>query len=87
MNLKQQRFLILRKNRAFRSCGKLMAKSLHDPELGKFQNTQRELIDKVMPRGSITYMGGVAQNVLANSKYKNIDIKIDPFMALIKAYL
>ena len=27
----------LRKGRAFRSCGKLMAKSLHDPELNKFQ--------------------------------------------------
>lgn len=76
--LKTAEVFNLQKNRAFRSCGKLMAKSLHDPELGKFQKHTEELIDKVMPRGSVTYTGGVAQNVLANSKYKNIDIKIDP---------
>jgi predicted NodU family carbamoyl transferase len=68
----------LQKGRAFRSCGKLMAKSLYDPELSKFQKHTEKLIDEVMPRGPVTYTGGVAQNVLANSKYKNMNIKIDP---------
>jgi len=64
---------------AFRSCGKLMALAAHKKEIGLFQKEIEEKIKRIMPSEDVTYTGGVAQNVLANSQfldYKNF--KIDP---------
>ena len=64
---------------AFRSCGKLMALAAHKKDIGLFQKEIEEKIKRMMPAEDVTYTGGVAQNVLANSQfldYKNF--KIDP---------
>lgn len=64
---------------AFRSCGKLMALSAYRKDVSLFQKETELKIKKIMPREDVTYTGGVAQNVLANSQfldYKNF--KIDP---------
>tara|TARA_B100000029_G_C17605208_1_gene967181 strand:- start:1209 stop:2567 length:1359 start_codon:yes stop_codon:yes gene_type:complete len=64
---------------AFRSCGKLMALAAHKKDVGLFQKETELKIKNIMPKEDVTYTGGVAQNVLANSQfldYKNF--KIDP---------
>tara|TARA_R100001163_G_C5066000_1_gene204159 strand:+ start:1909 stop:3255 length:1347 start_codon:yes stop_codon:yes gene_type:complete len=67
------------KHGAFRSCGKLMALAAHRKDVNLFQKETELKIKNMMPKEDVTYTGGVAQNVLANSQfldYKNF--KIDP---------
>ena len=67
------------KHKAFRSCGKLMALAAYKKELGLFQKQTEEKIKHIMPSEDVTYTGGVAQNVLANSQFLNYkNFKIDP---------
>jgi predicted NodU family carbamoyl transferase len=64
---------------AFRSCGKLMALAAHKKEIGLFQKEIEEKIKRMMPSKDVTYTGGVAQNVLANSQFLDYNnFKIDP---------
>lgn len=71
-------FNIENRNRSFRSCGKLMALSAYDKKIKIFQKKTETLINDIMPTNNITYTGGVAQNVLANSNFLKRKIKIDP---------
>jgi len=67
------------KHGAFRSCGKLMALAAYKKDVGLFQKETELKIKNIIPKEDVTYTGGVAQNVLANSQfldYKNF--KIDP---------
>ena len=67
------------KHLAFRSCGKLMALAAHKKEIGLFQEEIEEKIKRMMPSEDVTYTGGVAQNVLANSQFLDYNnFKIDP---------
>ena len=64
---------------AFRSCGKLMALAAHKKEIGLFQKEIEEKIKRMMPSKDVTYTGGVAQNVLANTQFLDYNnFKIDP---------
>ena len=64
---------------AFRSCGKLMALAAHKKEIGLFQKEIEGKIKHIMPTEDVTYTGGVAQNVLANSQFRDYkNFKIDP---------
>jgi len=64
---------------ALRSCGKLMALAAHKKEIGLFQKEIEGKIKHIMPTKDVTYTGGVAQNVLANSQFLDYNnFKIDP---------
>lgn len=76
---KTAKILNIRVGRAFRSCGKLMALSSYNFEINKFQKETEKLIKEIMPNKNVSYTGGVAQNVLANSQFLNYkNFKIDP---------
>jgi len=67
------------KHGAFRSCGKLMALAAYRKDIGLFQKETEAKIKRMMPTEDVTYTGGVAQNVLANSQFLNYkNFKIDP---------
>ena len=67
------------KRGAFRSCGKLMALAAYKKNIGLFQKETELKIKNIMPKENVTYTGGVAQNVLANSQFLNYkNFKIDP---------
>ena len=76
---KTAEILNIKIGRAFRSCGKLMALSCYDSRINKFQKRTEQLIKEIMPIKNVSYTGGVAQNVLANSQFLNYkNFKIDP---------
>ena len=69
--------LIKRDFLGVRYCGKTMALSSYGGPLQIFQKKTEAKIKKIMPTSNVSYTGGVAQNVLANSqffKYKNFEI-------------
>lgn len=69
----------LKPHNSFRACGKTMALSCFRDDIRYFQEQTEKKIKEFMPTEDVTYTGGVAQNVLANSQFLNYkNFKIDP---------